>query len=76
MEANVYLDTLCQHFEDGAEVTIDILKSLHIVKNGNVIHIKARGTLDRKLIIYAEYFDADALKMIMCTNGTAIKIVR
>ena len=76
MEANVYLDTLCQHFEDGAEVTIDILKSLHIVKNGNVIHIKARGTLDRKLIIYAEYFDSDALKMIMCTNGTAIKIVR
>ncbi len=76
MEANVYLDTLCQHFEDGAEVTIDILKSLHIVKNGNVIHIKARGTLDRKLIIYAEYFDSDALKMLMCTNGTAIKIVR
>ena len=76
MEANVYLDTLCQHFEDGAEVTIDILKSLHIVKNGNVIHIKARGTLDRKLIIYAEYFDPDALKMLMCTNGTAVKIVR
>ena len=76
MEANVYLDTLCQHFEDGSEVTIDILKSLHIVKNGNVIHIKARGTLDRKLIIYAEYFDPDALKMLMCTNGTAVKIVR
>ena len=76
IEANVYLDTLCQHFEDGAEVTIDILKSLHIVTRGNVIHIKARGTLDRKLIIYAEKFDSDALKMLMCTNGTAIKIVR
>ena len=76
IEANVYLDTLCQHFEDGAEVTIDILKSLHIVTRGNVIHIKARGTLDRRLIIYAEKFDSDALKMLMCTNGTAIKIVR
>ena len=76
IEANVYLDTLCQHFEDGAEITIDTLKSMHIVTRGNVIHIKARGTLDRKLIIYAEYFDSDALKMLMCTNGTAVKIVR
>lgn len=76
IEANVYLDTLCQHFEEGSEITIDVLKSMHIVTRGNVIHIKARGTLDRKLIIYAEYFDADALKMLMCTNCTAIKIVR
>ena len=76
VEANVYLDTLCQHFEDGQEVTIDVLKSMHIVTRGNVIHIKARGTLDRKLIIYAEKFDSDALKMLMCTNCTAVKIVR
>ncbi len=76
VEANVYLDTLCNHFEDGDEITIDVLKTLHIVTKGNVLRIKARGTLDRKLIIYAEYFDADALKMLMCTNCTAIKIIR
>ncbi len=76
VEATVYLDTLCNHFEDGNEVTIDVLKSLHIVTRGNVLRIKARGTLDRKLIIYAEYFDEDALKMLMCTNCTAIKVVR
>ena len=76
IEANVYLDTLCNHFEDGDEITIDVLKTLHIVTKGNVLRIKARGTLDRKLIIYAEYFDADALKMLMCTNCTAIKIIR
>ena len=76
IEATVYLDTLCNHFEDGDEITIDVLKSLHIVTRGNVMRIKARGTLDKKLIIYAEYFDADALKMLMCTNCTAIKIVR
>ena len=75
-EASVYLDTLCNHFNDHDVVTIDVLKSMHIVNKGNVIRIKARGTLDRKLIIYAEYFDADALKMLMCTNSTAIKIVR
>ena len=76
VEAVVYLDTLCNHFESGDEITIDILKSLHVVTRGNVLRIKARGTLDRKLIIYAEYFDEDAIKMIMCTNCTAIKIVR
>ena len=76
VEATVYLDTLCNHFEDGDEITIDVLKTLHIVTKGNVLRIKARGTLDRKLIIYAEYFDADALKMLMCTNCTAIRIVR
>ena len=76
VEASVYLDTLCNHFEDGDQVTIDVLKPLHIVNKGNVLRIKARGTLDRKLIIYAEYFDEDALKMLMCTNCTAIKIYR
>ena len=76
VEAVVYLDTLCNHFLDYDEITIDILKSMHIVNKGNVLRIKARGTLDRKLIIYAEYFDEDALKMLMCTNCTAIKIIR
>ena len=76
VEANVYLDTLCNHFEDGDEITIDVLKSLHIVTRGNVLRIKARGTLDRKLIIYAEKFDEDALKMLMCTNCTAVRIIR
>ena len=76
IEATVYLDTLCNHFEDGNEVTIDVLKSLHIVTRGNVLRVKARGTLDKKLIIYAEYFDDDALKMLMCTNCTAVKVVR
>lgn len=76
VEAVIYLDTLCNHFIDGDEITIDILKSLHIVTKGNVLRVKARGTLDRKLIIYAEYFDADAIKMLMCTNCTAIKIIR
>lgn len=74
--ASIYLDTLNNHFVDGAEITLDVLKSLNILKVGNTLKIKARGTLDKKLRIYAEYFDADALKMILCTSGTAIKIVR
>ena len=76
VEASVYLDTLCNHFVDGDEITIDVLKEVHIVNEGNVLRIKARGTLDRKLIIYAEYIDSDALKMLLCTNCTVVKIVR
>lgn len=76
VEASVYLDTLCNHFVDGDEITIDLLKEVHIVNEGNVLRIKARGTLDRKLIIYAEYIDSDALKMLLCTNCTVVKIVR
>jgi len=76
VEANIYLDTLCNHFIDGDEITLDILKELHIINKGNVLRVKARGTLDRKLIIYAEYFDEDAIKMLMCTNCTVVKIIR
>ncbi|MBQ9124325.1 MAG: hypothetical protein IJY14_01420 [Acholeplasmatales bacterium] len=76
IEATVYLDTLSNHFENGDEVTIEKLKELKIVAKGNTLRIKARGTLDRKLIVYAETFDDDALKMMLCTNCTAIKIVR
>ncbi|MBQ3254010.1 MAG: hypothetical protein IJA65_05575, partial [Acholeplasmatales bacterium] len=76
VEASIYLDTLCNHFDDGAEITLDILKSLHIVNKGNVLRIRARGTLDRKLVIYAEKFDEDALKMLMCTSCTAVRIIR
>ena len=76
IEAAVYLDTLCGNFNDGDEINIDVLKSLHIVQKGNVLRIKARGTLDKKFTIYAEYFDEDALKMLMCTNCTAIRIIR
>ena len=75
VRATVYLDTLCAHFVEGEEVTIDVLKSLHVVTSGNVIHVKARGAMDRSLKIYAEYFDADALKVLMATNSTAVKVI-
>lgn len=74
VEATVYLDTLCNHFEDGEVVDIDILKSKHVVTKGNVIHVKARGTMDRKLTIYADYFDEDALQILMCLSCTVIKV--
>ena len=75
-EAVVYTDTLCHHFLDGDTVNLQTLKSLHVVQAGNVLRIKARGTIDRKLKIYAEHYDEDALQMLLVTNSTAIKVVR
>lgn len=74
--ASVYLDTLCNHYNDGDVVTMEDLKARHIITRGNALKVKARGTLDRKLVIYAEDFESDALKMLLCTNGTAVKILR
>ncbi len=75
-EAVVYLDTLCHHFLDGDTVNLQTLKSLHVVQAGNVLRVKARGTVDRKFKIYAEYYDENALQMLLVTNSTAIKVVR
>ena len=75
-EAVVYLDTLCHHFLDGDTVNLQTLKSLHVVQAGNVLRVKARGTVDRKFKIYAEHYDEDALQMLLVTNSTAIKVVR
>ena len=75
-EANVYLDTLCKNFEEGEVINMESLKAKNIVKEGNVIRIKARGTLDKKLTVYAEEFDEKALKMLLCTNCTAVQVVR
>lgn len=76
VEASVYLDTLCSHFDDGDEITLEKLIEMRIVSGGSVLKIKARGTLDKKLTIYADEFESDALKMLMCTNCTAIRVSR
>ena len=76
VEAVVYIDTLSLNFNDGDIITLDTLKELHVVDRGDILHIKARGTLDRKITVYADKFDPDALKMLMCTNCIAVKVQR
>lgn len=76
VEASIYIDTLCTYFDDNEVITLDILKARNVIKYGDLLRIKARGTLDKKLTIYADAFDAEALQMITCVNGRAIKIVR
>lgn len=76
VQVTVCLDTLCNHFNDGDSVSLDILKSMGLIATGNTLRVRARGTLDKKLTIYADIFDPLALKMLMCRNCTAVKIER
>ena len=76
VEISIYLDTLCTYFEDGEVVTLEVLKERRVLRYGDVLKVKARGTLDRKLTIYADSYEPQALKMLMCTNCRAIKVVR
>lgn len=75
-ENSIYLDTLCKNFEDGDTITLEILKEKKILTRGNMLRIKARGTIDKHFTIYADSFEASALAMLLCTGSTAIKIVR
>lgn len=76
VEVSIYLDTLCTYFEDGEVITLEALKERRILRYGDILKVKARGTLDRSFTIYADSFESHALKMLMCTNCRAIKIVR
>lgn len=75
-ENSIYLDTLCKHFNDGDIITIDILKKNNILTRGNMLRIKARGTLDKHFTIYADSFEANALAMLLCTGSKAVKLIR
>lgn len=75
-ENSIYLDTLCKHFNDGDVITLDILKKNNVLTRGNMLRIKARGTLDKHFIIYADSFEANALAMLLCTGSKVVKLVR
>lgn len=73
--AIVNIDTLSQTFEDGDVVTLDDVK--HRVKgfNGKATYLKvlARGVLDKRLIVHADSFSPQAVKMIALTGGESVK---
>ena len=70
----VNIDTLSQKFESGEMVTLDALKAKGVVpKKETAIKVLARGTLDKALVVEADAFSLDAIKMIVLVGGTAIK---
>jgi ribosomal protein L18E len=70
----INIDTLSQNFDNGDVVTIDALKQKGLVPKKEVaIKVLARGTLDKVLMVEADAFSLDAVKMIVLVGGTAIK---
>ncbi|MCY4601159.1 MAG: 50S ribosomal protein L15 [Acidobacteria bacterium] len=70
--AVVNLDTLSERFDEGAEVTPELLRERRIVRESRVlVKVLARGELSKKLIVKAHRFSAQASKAIAAAGGQA-----
>ncbi len=69
----VNIDTLSDRYNEGDTVDINDLKAKGIVpKSANQVKILARGMLNKPLIVVADDFSVDAIKMIVLTGGEAL----
>ena len=71
----INIDVLSNNFNDGDEVTIEALieKKLVPSKTG-YIKLLARGSLDKKLIVYVNDYSLQAVKMITLLGGQVKQI--
>jgi len=68
--AVVNLDTLADRFEDGTEVTPDLLRERRIVREARaLVKVLARGELSKKLTVKAHRFSAKAREAITAAGG-------
>lgn len=68
--AVVNLDTLAERFEDGVEVTPELLRERGIVRRARaLIKVLGRGGLDKKLTVKAHRFSASASQAIAAAGG-------
>ncbi len=71
----VNIDVLSGNFNAGDVVDIEALKRKKLVpRKEKAIKVLARGVLNKPLIVKANDFSNDAIKMIVLTGGKAIKI--
>lgn len=67
--SEINLDTL-NRFEDGTEVTPELLKELGIVKKQlDGVKVLGRGELEKKLIVKAQKFSKSAIEKIEAAGG-------
>lgn len=71
----VNIDTLSQYFESGETVTLkEVINRIPAVSDKtSYLKVLARGRLDKPLIVEADNFSLQAVKMIVVTGGKAIK---
>tara|TARA_Y100000588_G_scaffold391316_1_gene499564 strand:- start:347 stop:808 length:462 start_codon:yes stop_codon:yes gene_type:complete len=68
--AVVNLDTLAERFEEGIEVTPELLRECGVVRQSRVlIKILARGKMSKQLTVKAHRFSAKAMQAITDAGG-------
>lgn len=69
--AVVNLDTLSERFDDGTEVTPELLRERRIVRRSRaLIKVLARGEISKKLTVRAHRFSARAREAIAAAGGS------
>ena len=72
---NVYIDTALKYVED--TISADTLHAAHqIPSTVEIINVKARTGLDKKITVYADEIDPLAAKLVLLTGGKVFKVVR
>lgn len=72
----VSIGELSKAFVNPYVITIDLLKEVGIIsKKATALKITDGGICERSLDIRANYYDINALKMIILTGGNAVKII-
>ena len=71
----VNIDVICRAFEAGDTVDIDSLVAKRLLSpQCGYLKICARGALDKPLTVKANDFSLIAVKMIVLTGGTAVRV--
>ena len=69
----INVDTLSENFENYAHVNLETMKEKGLIpQKTDFVKVLGRGMLDKHLIVEAQDFSADAVKMIVLTGGHAI----
>ena len=71
----VNVDVLSKTFSAGEKVTLDEIKKRVVGFNKKTTYVKvlARGVIDKPLIVEADDYSIDAVKMILLTGGKVIR---
>jgi ribosomal protein L15 len=71
----INIDTISENYGKGEIVTLENLKEKGLVAKGVAsVKVLARGMLTKPLTVEAQDFSLEAIKMIVLTGGTAIKV--
>ena len=74
-KAIINIDTLSANYERDEIVSLESLKAKKLVdKNIGYVKVLARGTLAKPLTVEAHYFSIEAVKMIILTGGSVIRV--